>query len=453
MFCCLIKDRAVVYLWKWGESGEAIGHPATTRVAGSEQLERSRSAHALHSCVLRGEEKSIVKKAPLEEPQVPDPAGIPVRASRRLKAAAALTIEQTPSTVPIPPPSPLPQGLAADVIASGLPVHPEDRVKLFSPGDWERFVHEWTDSLRDEYLLVERCSGAGDMGRDVVATVRDGEGAWDNYQCKHYDHALMPSDIWVELGKLAYYTKSGAYSYPRRYYFIAPKGAGTKLSNLLKKPEDLRSELFKQWNTHCREGITEKEVVECSGEMEAHIKGLDFSIFQATPVLRIIDAHAKTRWFAGRFGGGLPLRPAPLTPPALPASSETIFVGELWRAYADHVKRDVNEIDQILAASDDLREHFVDARVEFYSAESLRTFSRDTLPPGEFEKLQDELHSGIKDDLRGEHADGYRRVVAVVRTARMLQLTSHALSMRIHNRDRGGICHQLANDGKVRWVK
>jgi hypothetical protein len=94
-----------------------------------------------------------------------------------------------------------------------------------------------------------------------------------------------------------------------------------------------------------------------------------------------------------------------------------------------------------------------DARVEFYSAEGLRTFSRDTLPPGEFEKLQDELHSGIKDDLRGEHVDGYRRVVAVVKTARTLPLTSHPLTSRIHNRDRGGICHQLANDGKVRWVK
>ena len=50
------------------------------------------------------------------------------------------------------------------------------------------------------------------------------------------------------------------------------------------------------------------------------------------------------------------------------------------------------------------------------------------LPPGEFEKLQDEVHSGIKDDVRGEHADGYRRVVAVVKTARALPLTSNPLT-------------------------
>jgi hypothetical protein len=358
-----------------------------------------------------------------------------------------------PPPVAIPQPPPPQTGLAADVVAVGLPVHPVDRVKLFSAEEWEGFVQEWVDSLRDEYELVERCGGAGDMGRDVIATVSGGNGAWDNYQCKHYAESLKPSDVWLELGKLAYYTKRGEYVYPRRYFFIAPRGAGTKLSNLLKKPAKLRSELLKQWDAHCRLGITKSEVVECDSAMRSHISAMDFSIFQVTPVLRMIDAHAKTRWYAARFGGGLPLRPAQLTPPIAPADIETVFVGELRHAYAEHLKKDVKDVDAGLAARDDLREHFHDARVEFYSAEGLRTFSRDTLPQGEFEKLQDEVYSGIKDDVRNVHPDGYHRVLAVVKTARTLQLTSNPLITRLHNRDRGGICHQLANDGKVRWVK
>jgi hypothetical protein len=363
-------------------------------------------------------------------------------------------VKRIPAPVPIPEPPAPPPGLAADVVASGLPVHPEDRIKLFSPAEWERFVQEWVDSLRHEYDLVERCGGAGDMGRDVIATVKGGNGAWDNYQCKHYDDSLKPSHIWLELGKLAYYTKRGDYSYPRRYYFIAPKGAGTKLSNLLKRPEELRAGLLANWAEKCSEAITKKtEKVECDAAMKAHIENLDFSIFQATPVLRIIEVHAKTRWYAARFGGGLPPRPEPLTPPAIPADNETVFVRELRRAYAEHLKQAVKDVDAALAGREDLGEHFSEARIEFYSAEGLRTFSRDTLPPGEFERLQDEVHSGIKDDVRGEHADGYRRVVAVVKMARTLPLTSHPLSTRIHNRDRGGICHQLANDGKVRWAK
>lgn len=362
-------------------------------------------------------------------------------------------MRKLPPPVPIPqPPAPLPS-LAADVVASGPPVHPEDRVRLFSPEQWERFVLEWVDSLRDEYELVERCGGAGDMGRDVIATVRGGKGAWDNYQCKHYQYALAPGDVWIELGKLAYYTLKSEYSYPRAYYFVAPQGVGPKLSNLLKKPGALRDGLLANWDKKCRTEITKNEVVECDAAMKAHIASLDFSIFQTKPLLRIIEGHAKTRWYAARFGGGLPLRPEPLAPPSEPAANEAVFVDQLRRAYAQHLKLDVKDVDAGLATRDDLREHFHDARVEFYSAEGLRTFSRDTLPQGEFEKLQDEVHSGIKDEERGCHADGYRRVLAVVKIARALQLTSNPLTTRIHTRDRGGICHQLANDGKVHWVR
>jgi hypothetical protein len=91
--------------------------------------------------------------------------------------------------------------------------------------------------------------------------------------------------------------------------------------------------------------------------------------------------------------------------------------------------------------------------LEFYSAEALRAFSRDTLPPGAFEELQNELHGGIKEELRGAHSDGYRRVLSVVKTAKLLPITDHALQERLSTHDRGGICHQLANDGKVKWVK
>jgi hypothetical protein len=254
------------------------------------------------------------------------------------------------------------------------------------------------------------------------------------------------------MAALPVYTRRGDYTYPRRYYFIAPQGAGTKLSNLLKKPDDLRAGLVTNWDAYCRAAITSTQTVELDAALKAHIAALDFSTFDATPPLRIIDGHSRTRWHVARFGGGLPPRPTPEAPPIEPGDTETAFVRELLNAYSDHLKPPVNGIGD-LAKADDLREHFGDSRLEFYSAESLRTFSRDTLPPGEFEKLQDEVHSGIRDEVRGDHADGYRRVVAVVKTARTLPLGGHALHGRMAVRDHGGICHQLANDGRVRWVK
>jgi hypothetical protein len=352
-------------------------------------------------------------------------------------------------TVPIP--SPIAPSPSSANVLSGQLIPAIDRIKLFGDRQWEEFILEWVDSLRDQYLRVDRCGGAGDMGRDIVGTV-DANGVWDNYQCKHYKDPLTPADIWVELGKLAYYSQRGDFSYPRQYFFIAPQGAGTKLSNLLKKPDQLRAGLIANWDSHCRTNITSTAAVELDQSLRTYIDGLDFSIFDATSPLRIIDAHAKTRWYVARFGGGLPPRPPAPIPPQEPADTETGFVRELFSAYGDHLKQKVKVVGDLSKWSE-LQEHFSDARLEFYSAESLRTFSRDTLPPGEFEKLKDEVHSGIKDEIRGEHVDGYRRVVAVVKTARTLPLGSHALHSRMSVRDHGGICHQLANDGKARWVK
>ncbi|MGY8632694.1 restriction endonuclease [Bradyrhizobium sp. 14AA] len=86
-------------------------------------------------------------------------------------------------------------------IRSGPAIPPIERVKIFSATQWEECVDEWASSMPG-YKLVERAGGAGDMGCDVIATVdpSDKNSPWDNYQCKHYDHALTPSDIWLELG-------------------------------------------------------------------------------------------------------------------------------------------------------------------------------------------------------------------------------------------------------------
>lgn len=290
------------------------------------------------------------------------------------------------------------------------------------------------------------------MGRDIIAFDKADDAIWDNYQCKHYKSGLTPGDIWVELGKLVYYTYVEEYTYPRRYVFMAPQGAGTKLSNLLRKADKLKEQLIENWDKHCKTEITSKINVELDVDLRAHLNKLDFSIFEAMSPLRIIDQHAKTRWHVTRFGGGLPSRPKIAPPPATVADNEVTYVRHLLDAYGDHLKCAIPTVDA-LAAHNDAQEHFNDARLEFYSAEALRSFSRDTLPPGAFEDLQNEVHGGIKDEIRGDHQDGYRRVLSVVKTAKLLPITDHALKERLSSFDRGGICHQLANNGKVKWVK
>jgi hypothetical protein len=232
---------------------------------------------------------------------------------------------------------------------------------------------------------------------------------------------------------------------------VAPQGAGNKLSRLLKDPSALKKDLVQNWDAHCLNSITSKGAIPLDGSLKDHLDQLDFSIFDAIPPLRIIDAHAKTRWHVARFGGGLPARPPASLPPDTPTQEEMTYIRHLLDAYGSHLSRILAGLDDLTES--ELKEHLLDSRREFYSAESLRAFSRDTLPPGEFERLQDEVHSGIADEVRADHVNGYRRVLAVVRVARSLQLTAHALVSRLSVRDRGGICHQLANEDKVRWIK
>ena len=51
-------------------------------------------------------------------------------------------------------PLPAPSGgtvASADIVATGLPIPPIERIRIFSSGQWEDFVLEWADSLRDQY--------------------------------------------------------------------------------------------------------------------------------------------------------------------------------------------------------------------------------------------------------------------------------------------------------------
>jgi hypothetical protein len=343
-----------------------------------------------------------------------------------------------------------PPPISATTVGSGPPIPAIERIRYFHDDEWEDFVLEWAGSLKSQYKEVGRIGGSGDQGRDIVAIRHDD--SWDNYQCKHFSAPLAPSDVWIELGKTVYYTYRGEFDAPHQYFFVAPQGAGPKLSNLLRAPEKLRAGLIENWSKYCENAITTTGAVPLEGELLESLEDFDFSIFSSLAPNTLIDQHAKTPWHVARFGGGLPTRPNPEPPPPEPTSAEAPYVRALLDAYADHLGEMVKAPDDIPGNSN-LSEHFADARREFYSAEALRTFSRDRLPPGTFEQLQDEVHSGIGDDLRGQHDDGYRRVVAVVKAARALSLDGHALNTSMFVRDRGGICHQLANNGAVeKWV-
>jgi len=352
----------------------------------------------------------------------------------------------------------VPGGPGSEVTASqvilGPSIPPQQRLLTYSPDQWEDFVHEWVHyCLKKSYMQVQRFSGAGDMGIDVVGFVDDQrlEGVWDNYQCKHYNHGLTPGDAWPELGKIIWYSFKGEYVIPRRYYFVSPWGSGTKLSRLLGNVTKLREELIANWDKNVKGAITSTQEVPLDAALRAYVDTFDFSIFVAKTSLQLVDDHRATPVHAARFGGGLPPRPVAGKPPADVASAESRYVTQLLGAYGEHIGTPVTDPSGL--AQPKLKEHFRRQREAFYEAESLRVFARDTVPPGTFESLQDDIYDGVIDTHDSDHADGFQKVCAVTKAARDMQIVANALIFCANPKDRDGICHQLVNEERLQWAR
>ncbi|MEO7919641.1 MAG: ABC-three component system protein [Thermoanaerobaculia bacterium] len=337
----------------------------------------------------------------------------------------------------------------------GPPVPPQQRLLLYSAAQWEDFVHEWAHfCLKTIYVQVERFGNAGDRGIDVLgfSDARKLNGVWDNYQCKHYDHPLFPTEAWPEIGKLLWYTFKKEYRSPRRYFFVAPKGVGTSLAGLLADPPKLKEHLMAGWDKYCRTAITKTEEIALTGPFRDYVGFFDFTIFDTKTSLQLVDDHRSSPHHSLRFGGGLPTRPPVAEPPSDLAAGESTYVSQLLGAYAEHKKTAVPDIATLRMWAP-LSEHFKRQREAFYHAESLRIFARDTVPTGTFESLQKDIYDGVVDTHDADHADGYVRVCRVTEAARNLNLTENALLSAARPKDRDGVCHQLANDDRLRWTK
>ena len=319
---------------------------------------------------------------------------------------------------------------------------------------WEEFVLEWADSLRASYSDVHRCGGAADLGRDVIGFKAgvNPNSPWDNYQCKHYGQPLSVADVVAEVGKLLYHASQGEFSLPDRYFFVAPQGPSTGLLKVLQKGT-LKDELLNRWDKECRNNISKGKSIELS-TVRAVIDAFDFSRIVVLPPLRLIEGHQKTKYYAIRFGGGLPSRamPTPKAPETV-QDNEHVYIKKLLDAYSDEKKAPFSTIAALQAGAPGLAKHMGRSREQFFSAESLRTFSRDNVPQGTFEGLQTEVLDGVQEVYDDEaHTSGYQRVVKTVQKARDIAITGNPLIGVMLTNDRAGICHQLANDDRLTWV-
>ena len=341
-------------------------------------------------------------------------------------------------------------------ITYGKNITPNKRIELFSPSEWEELIEEWLELKKGEYIEIERLGGSGDKGRDVVAYVSKDISnppfVWDCYQCKHYDRPLMPIDVYVEFGKIIYYSYLAEYSIPRNYYLVSPKGYGTKLTTLLEKPVELKRNLIASWNNNCKDKISNTTKIELKGEFLKYVDNFDFKIFKRTLVKDIITEHKKHSNHLIRFGGNLPerLRFNKADMPDSLQQNENRYVSQLLSAY-ESASGKRYEFTNDLDNNRNYKKHFIKARISFHHAEQLRNFYRDALPVHVFEDFQDEICTGVINVAENDFDNGFARVRAVEQEANKINISSNPFKDVCLVHDKIGICHQLSNDGKLTW--
>lgn len=223
-----------------------------------------------------------------------------------------------------------------ELYGTDINIAPIDKVHIMDEDSFEHFTLEWLYGCKkDKYSSIMRIGGAGDKGRDVIAYRKDG--GVDYFQCKHYNSALAPSNYYLELGKLCYYTYTKDIPLPKSYYIVASNDIGPTLQDLLDNSAQLLSSLLDNWDTYCRFKITKSKEINLDADLLGYIRSFDFSIIKTYPIAQIIDEHLNTVYGSIRFGTRTPTLPAPLSPSAEIDPEEMEYVSALLAAYSEEL--------------------------------------------------------------------------------------------------------------------
>jgi hypothetical protein len=331
------------------------------------------------------------------------------------------------------------------------PVRYDRLVIALGDDDLEKFVREWA-LQKKEYQEVERFTGPGDMGRDVVGFLTKGrhEGPWHNYQCKQYGRTLSTEAGLREVGKVLYYSHRGEFMAPTAYFFVAPRGVNRNLRRLIANPTEFRRMLLDKWDEYCADKISDNRHIPLDAGLRASLEGWDFSLVRAISVDGMLEDPAGKAvlvfWFGADPG------PAPLGEvPAEPETREMPYIAQLLEAYGERE----NSAFPGYADVKDHTSHGPHVRMQrerFFDADAFSRFYRDNTMAQDIDLLRRDMLHGVIDTHRAEHKDTLARVDAVMTQAANVQ-PSGALAKYARVPVKQGLCHHFANEGQLRWRK
>lgn len=316
----------------------------------------------------------------------------------------------------------------------------------------EQFVLRWAKVMAaPKYHHVERFSGSGDMGRDVVGFLTDQlhDGQWHNYQCKQYGRNLSVGSALLELGKIIHFSHQGAFTLPVEYTFVAPKGLSRPLEELIFSPNKLRQALIDNWDANCARKITKGKTIPLDAGLRAHLDTFAFNRVRRTSIDHILADDAAKPAMAAMFGTD-PGKPPEGVVPLAVAQREARYAIELFLAYGEKDGCTYSEDDVVVHTVHG--PHFSEQRERFYTADEFRRHYRDNTLGAEMAALEDEIYHGIIQKHREKYATALDRVEAVMGHAAVISPTG-PLAVHARVQVRQGICHHLVNDERIKSWK
>jgi hypothetical protein len=317
----------------------------------------------------------------------------------------------------------------------------------------EEFIELWVERASQQYHRVERIGAANDKGRDVIGFLSAArhEGPWHLYQCKRKTRGgkLGKGEGLAELGKVFFHHCQGAYrTLPEKYVFVAPRGIVGSLMDLINNPSTLAAALIDGWDEHCANSITRRETTPLSAEIRAAIEGFDFSrIEHLTAPMLVKDKAAGPA--LSKVLGLLPDEAPAGSAPQTIQPEEAEYVDQLRHVYGQASGAAFVTADDVLAHADH-GDHLRDQRTRFFEAASFKRFHRDNTAPGALVTFEDDVYHGVIEVHRDRHETLLRRVNAVMKHASILPASLIGRSVRVPVKQ--GMCHHLANDGRLRWA-
>ena len=323
-------------------------------------------------------------------------------------------------------------------------------VRALPADSLEDFVNDWLAQRVKDYVGFELWRGTGDMGRDVTGylTAERMEGPWDNFQCKQLAAPLSETASFIELGKIFRHSAAGAYSLPRSYTYVAPRGVSRGVRQLIAHPERFRKEFLDRWNAEIASRLVERQVIPLSIEIEAKIMAFDFQQVHWLDAARLVNHPAAKPALVHWFGDD-PGRSPRGAVPAQVQLEESAYIGQLLRLYEEKGPGTYPTAEAVLASSE-FGTHLRDQRTRFFDAVAFDRFYRDSTPDDYLANFKDEIYHAVVDTHGESHPNRLARLTQVMKTAAIVQ-PSGILGKHAGPQVKQGTCHQFANEARLPW--